>query len=42
MLRNRDEIREDKAFDQLTDAILQRDQPRTQQFLKRITEAGRL
>jgi hypothetical protein len=29
MLRNRDEIREDKAFDLLTDAILQRDQPRT-------------
>ena len=26
MLRNRDEIREDKAYDQLTDAILQRDQ----------------
>ena len=28
MLRNRDEIREDKSFDQLTEAILQRDQPR--------------
>ncbi len=29
MLRNRDDIREDKTFDLLTDAILQRDQPRT-------------
>ncbi len=29
MLRNRDEIREDKSFDLLTDAILERDQPRT-------------
>ncbi|HVC54375.1 MAG TPA: hypothetical protein VND95_00370 [Stellaceae bacterium] len=29
MLRNRDEIREDKTFDLLTDAILERDQPRT-------------
>jgi hypothetical protein len=29
MLRNRDEIREDKAFDSLTEAILERDQPRT-------------
>ena len=29
MLRNRDEIREDKWFDLLTDAILERDQPRT-------------
>jgi hypothetical protein len=28
-LLNRDEIREDKAFDQLTEAILERDQPRT-------------
>ncbi len=29
MLRNRDDIRADKSFDLLTDAILQRDQPRT-------------
>ncbi len=29
MLRNRDEISEDKSFALLTDAILQRDQPRT-------------
>ena len=29
MLRNRDAFREDKAFDQLTEAILERDQPRT-------------
>ena len=29
MLRNRDEIREDKSFDLLTEAILERDQPRT-------------
>ncbi len=29
MLRNREEIRENKTFDLLTDAILQRDQPRT-------------
>src|SRR6184192_1471362 len=36
MLRNRDEIREDKAFDQLTDAILQRDQPRTADLFHRM------
>src|SRR5258707_6786958 len=29
MLRNREEIREDKSFALLTDAILERDQPRT-------------
>jgi hypothetical protein len=29
MLRNRDEFRADKSFDLLTDAILERDQPRT-------------
>ena len=29
MLRNLNDIREDKSFDQLTEAILQRDQPRT-------------
>ena len=36
MLRNRDEIREDKSFDQLTDAILQRDQPRTADLFHRM------
>src|SRR6476661_6942651 len=42
MLRNRDEIREDKAFDQLTDAILQRDQPRTTDlFYRMVTNEGR-
>src|SRR5205814_4942797 len=42
MLRNRDEIREDKAFDQLTDAILQRDQPRTADLFHRmVTDEGR-
>ena len=29
MLQSRDDIRKDKAFDALTDAILDRDQPRT-------------
>ena len=29
MLLNRNEIREDKYFDPLTEAILERDQPRT-------------
>ena len=29
MLRNRDEISEDKYFGPLTEAILERDQPRT-------------
>src|SRR5437868_14886543 len=42
MLRNRDEIREDKAFDHLTDAILQRDQPRTTDlFYRMVTNEGR-
>src|SRR5438045_1842548 len=42
MLRNRDEIREDKVFDQLTDAILQRDQPRTTDlFYRMVTKEGR-
>src|SRR5437868_13764783 len=42
MLRNRDEIREDKVFDQLTDAILQRDQPRTTDlFYRMVTNEGR-
>src|SRR5437016_10002383 len=42
MLRNRDEIREDKVFDHLTDAILQRDQPRTTDlFYRMVTNEGR-
>jgi hypothetical protein len=42
MLRNLDDIREDKAFDLLTDAILQRDQPRTADlFHKMIVRDGR-
>ena len=42
MLRNRDEIREDKAFDLLTEAILQRDQPRTTDlFWRMIVHEGR-
>jgi hypothetical protein len=36
MLRNRDDIREDKSFDLLTDAILQRDQPRTADLFHRM------
>jgi hypothetical protein len=36
MLRNRDEIREDKCFDLLTDAILERDQPRTTDLFHRM------
>jgi hypothetical protein len=42
MLRNRDKIREDKSFDLLTDAILQRDQPRTADLFHRmVTRDGR-
>src|SRR5262249_30706936 len=42
MLPHRDEIREDKAFDRLTDAILQRDQPRTADlFYRMLTNEGR-
>lgn len=42
MLRNRNEIREDKSFDLLTDAILQRDQPRTAGlFHQMVTRDGR-
>jgi hypothetical protein len=42
MLRNRDEIREDRSFDLLTDAILQRDQPRTAGLFHRmVTQDGR-
>jgi hypothetical protein len=36
MLRNRDEIREDKSFDLLTEAILERDQPRTTDLFHRM------
>lgn len=42
MLLTRDEIREDKAFDKLTDAILERDQPRTTDlFFRMVTQDGR-
>src|SRR6266568_857507 len=42
MLLNRDEIREDKSFDMLTEAILERDQPRTADlFHKMVTQDGR-
>src|SRR5436309_7373204 len=40
MLRNRDEIREDKSFDLLTEAILQRDQPRTADLFFRMVRDG--
>ena len=40
MLRNRDEIREDKSFDLLTDAILQRDQPRVADLFFRMVRDG--
>src|SRR5258708_37349176 len=36
MLRNRDEISEDKSFALLTDAILERDQPRTADLFHRM------
>ena len=42
MLRNRDAIREDKSFDLLTAAILERDQPRTTDlFFRMVTQDGR-
>ena len=42
MLRNVNDIREDKSFDLLTEAILQRDQPRTADlFHKMIVRDGR-
>src|ERR1044071_2544051 len=42
MLRNLNDIREDKSFDLLTEAILQRDQPRTADlFHKMIVRDGR-
>src|SRR5207253_1021489 len=37
MLLHRDEIREDKYFDMLTEAILERDQPRTTDLFFRMT-----
>src|SRR6478752_2033521 len=40
MLLNRDEIREDKYFDMLTEAILERDQPRTTDLFFRMTCDG--
>ena len=40
MLRNRDEIREDKSFDLFTDAILQRDQPRVTDLFFRMVRDG--
>jgi hypothetical protein len=42
MLRNREEIREDKYFDLLTEAILERDQPRTADlFFRMVARDGR-
>ena len=41
MLLNRDEIREDKYFDLLTEAILERDQPRTTDLFFRMMRNGR-
>ena len=42
MLLNRDEIRADKSFDLLTDAILERDQPRTADlFFRMVARDGR-
>ena len=41
MLLNRDAIREDKYFDLLTEAILERDQPRTTDLFFRMTRDGR-
>src|SRR5215813_360162 len=40
MLLNRNEIREDKYFDLLTEAILERDQPRTTDLFFRMTKDG--
>src|SRR5712692_7940860 len=42
MLLNRDEIREDKYFDMLTEAILERDQPRTTDLFFRMTRDGQI
>ena len=39
---NRDEIRQDKSFDMLTEAILEGDQPRTADlFYQMVTQDGR-
>ena len=40
MLLNRDEIREDKYFDMLTQAILERDPPRTTDLFFWMTASG--
>ena len=40
MLLNRDEIREDKYVDMLTEVILERDQPRTTDLFFRMTREG--
>src|SRR6266851_8753138 len=41
MLLNRDEIRQDKTFDMLTEAILERDQPRTADLFFGMVRDGR-
>jgi hypothetical protein len=41
MLLSRDEIRQDKYFDMMTAAILERDQPRTADLFFRMTRDGR-
>jgi hypothetical protein len=41
MLRSRDEFRNDKSFDLLTEAILERDQPRTADLFYRMVRDGR-
>src|SRR5882672_1287972 len=42
MLLSREQIRQDKSFDQLTDAILERDQPRTADlFFRMVARNGR-
>jgi len=42
MLLHRDEIRQDKTFDELTEAILERDQPRTTDlFYRMVVRDGR-
>ena len=39
MLQSRDDIRKDKAVDAFTDAILQRDQPRTAELFFQLVRA---
>ena len=41
MLQSRDDIRKDKAVDAFTDAILQRDQPRTAEIFLNLIRDGR-